>query len=153
LTAVVVGVGLLVAVPVLTLTGHWDLSWATVPVCLFLVCFTVTWWWTARVGVYVGPSGARLYRAFWRVDVVPWDEVVHFEARPLWLPTFAEVGAVVHLVVRSGDARPTVLKLSCGTRYDLAAYSGPYDVVMPAEEFHSAVDTLDLAVHPTTRPR
>ncbi|WP_367129428.1 hypothetical protein [Saccharothrix sp. HUAS TT1] len=141
------GVVALVFLQVLVWTGHG--TWGMVPLSLFFVVFTAAWWRIGWTGVYVGPRGVKIHHPFKRVEVVPWDEVVGFEARPVRLPTSAVEGAVLCLV--GARVHPTPVKLSRGRRFDWAAYLTGYDVVLPEEAFTAAVATLDKAVR--TRPR
>jgi hypothetical protein len=140
----VIGALALATVQVFTWTGRG--SWGTVFASLFLVFFTISWWRIARTGVYIGPRGVKLYHPFKRVEVVPWKEVVRFEACPVRLPNFTEEGAVICLM--GAKVHPTPLKLSRSGRYNLAAYHMGYDVVLPEEAFFAAVHTLNEAVRP-----
>ncbi|XVV05045.1 hypothetical protein ACQPW3_06470 [Actinosynnema sp. CA-248983] len=111
--------------------------------------FTVSWR-GARAGVHVGPRGVLLYHVTRRAEVVPWDEVVRFEAHPLRLAGVPVEGAAIYLVGPAGDLRETMLKRSVGSRWDRAAYSWLHDVVVPAPQFVDAADRLNQAVRAFT---
>ena len=85
-----------------------------------------------------------------RVVVVPWDEVVRFEVRPVHVPNMSEVGATISLV--GAAVLPTPVKLARDWRFDVNAYHVNYDVVLDEAEFFRAVDRLNKAIDERARP-
>ncbi|MBB5803937.1 hypothetical protein F4560_003705 [Saccharothrix ecbatanensis] len=125
------------------------ISWPGVVFALlfFSSVMTVTWR-SARAGVHLGPRGVLLYHAVRRAEVVPWDQVVRFEARPLVLSHVPNEGATIYLVGPQGELHETPIKRSVGASWDKAAYSWRLEVVLPEAWFSAAVDHLNEAVRP-----
>lgn len=113
---------------------------------LFLVAFTTVTWRAARAGVHIGPRGLLLYGPISRAEVVPWDEVVRFEARA----TTHRRGAVIYLVDSAGDLRETALKHATGPNRHRAW--GTFDAVLDQADFTAALDRLNQAIRPHTTP-
>ena len=147
------GVLLLSVVQLLTpgqLVGEW---WQVTILFLVLGGAIALTWRAARAGVHVGPRGLLLYRAAKRAELVPWDEVVRFEARPLRREDVPVEGAAIYLVGPRGDLRDTGLRRSVGHRWERALNNRLDHVVLYGADFPAAVDQLNEAVRPFTSPR
>ncbi|WP_433268232.1 hypothetical protein ACQPZF_03715 [Actinosynnema sp. CS-041913] len=127
-------------------------SWSGVAFAfVFLGGLTTLAWRAARAGVHIGPQGVLLYHATKRAEVVPWNEVVSFEAHPLRLAGVREKSAAIYLVGPLGNRRETALRQSVGYRHQPADW-WRFAVALPATDFVTAVNRLNEAVRPFTSP-
>lgn len=140
------GAPLVIVVVVLLAPGQ-EVSWPAVTTGAFVVSgFLVLAWRSARAGVHFGSRGVLFYHATRRSELIPWDEVVRFEAHAVRLANLPVDGAGVYLVGPSGDLRETPLKQSVGPGWDRMAYASRADVMLSSTEFATAADDLNAAV-------
>lgn len=143
LTAVLSGLFLVVA---LVVTAWGRGTWGTVFLASIFTVSGVVWWRIARTGIYVNSRGVRICDTIKRAVVVPWGEVVRFEAHPVHVPNLPDVGATISLV--GSRVHPTPVKLARNRKFDVKAYRPNYDVVLAEDEFFAAVDYLNMEIGP-----
>lgn len=134
------GFGALVLAIVLPAPGG-VVSWPGI-LAAITFCWGVAFlmWRSARAGVHFGRRGVLVYHVARRSEVVPWNEVVRFEALPP--QRAADRGGVgVYLVRSSAEPVATPLKQSQGLSQDRLSF--PFTVVLSEEEMAGAVPRLN----------
>ncbi|MEU6153370.1 hypothetical protein ABZ816_25550 [Actinosynnema sp. NPDC047251] len=117
---------------------------------LFLGSAGFTVWRSARAGVYLGPRGVLIYNAQKRAYVVPWNEVVRFETRPLPTPDGVGDSDAIYLLSANGSLHETPIRRRRGSK-DRGERGWSFAVSLPTAEFGSTVDRLNGAARPFLR--
>ncbi|MEU7524368.1 hypothetical protein AB0A74_01380 [Saccharothrix sp. NPDC042600] len=88
----------------------------------------------------------KIHHALKRPEVVPWKDIVRFEAQPVHAPHMpVVVGATIVLV--GTRSYPTPVKLSRSRRFDTGVYRG-YDIILSDDESRGAITRLNRAIRP-----